>query len=104
MNGQKPRILEVLQDAQMVPVDAGVERRLESAEYEMIRHLDEIVRRAQDLLGQIRMDGRPDLAAFRIADSAGASGPIGSTYEKLVHAATEMNVLLTCATMKVEAK
>ena len=93
MNGEQPRILEALQDAKMRPLDDLIARRLENAEVNMVRCLDEIVRRAEELRGLIT-SGRPDRAAFWIADSAGASGPIGSTYEKLTAAAAEMNVLI----------
>lgn len=56
----------------------------------VIQALDDIVRRAGELLDDLRSDdvARVMTALHRIADSAGASGPIASQYAKAIaHAA-----------------
>jgi hypothetical protein len=103
MFGEDTKILEVLATANLQPKDEYIERRLLNTERDMVRYLEDIVKRAQDLLDQMN-SGRPDLAARRIADSAGASGPIGSMYERLTATATEMNVLMAVGLKLVEAK
>ncbi len=97
--GYIPQVLETLAQHNIVPIDESVKLQLWNLEKQMRSDLEDIVRRAQELIKNID-DGRADTAAYRIADSAGASGPINSTYAKLIGQAAEMNSLIRFATTR----
>ncbi len=97
--GYQPKIIQTLAEANIVPIDKSVESKLWFLEKDMRSNLEEIIERAQDLIKNIDA-GRADTAANRIADSAGASGPINSIYAKLIGQAAEMDSLLRFATTR----
>ncbi|CAB4145275.1 hypothetical protein UFOVP1219_29 [uncultured Caudovirales phage] len=99
MFGYKAKIVETLAAANITPNSEYTAERLERLEYDMRDNLEDIVLRAQELIKHIDL-GRADYTAQRIMDSAGASGPIPSLYEKLMVMATQMDLLLKVATTK----
>ena len=91
--GYQAQITQTLAEANWVPKDESITRMLERHEYEMLQDLEEIVERAQGLIAKINA-GRSDQAAMIMSDSAGASGPIGSLWEKLMVKSAEFRLLL----------
>lgn len=98
--GYQAQIGQTLADANLTPKSDRIARTLERHEYEMLQDLQEIVERAQGFIAQINK-GRADSAALWIADCAGASGPIGSTWEKLIVKSAEFRLLLEIGCEKV---
>jgi hypothetical protein len=97
--GYIPQILETLAAANIVPNDEHVELQLWELEKQMRANLQDIVERAQDLIKDIDA-GRVGYVADRIADGAGASGPINSKYARVIGQAAEMNSLIRFATTR----
>lgn len=102
MYGYEAKILETLAASNITPNNEYTGERLEQLEYDMRSNLEDIVLRAQDFIKHIDL-GRADYTAHRIMDSAGASGPIPSLYEKLIVMATQMDLLLKVATVAVQS-
>jgi hypothetical protein len=97
--GYQSKIIQTLAEANIVPNDEHVELQLWELEKQMRANLQDIVERAQDLIKDIDA-GRADTAAWRIADGAGASGPINSKYARVIGQAAEMNSLIRFATTR----
>ena len=100
--GYQSKIVQTLAENKIVPINESIESQLLMLEKEMRGNLEEIIQRAQDLINNIDQ-GRADTAAWRISDSAGASGPINSVYAKVIGQATEMNSLIRFATVAVQS-
>jgi methionine synthase I (cobalamin-dependent) len=99
MYGYEAKVLKTLAANNITPDNEYTGEQLERLEYDMRSNLEDIVRRAQELIKNID-EGCAEYAATRIADSAGASGPINSTYAKLIGQAAEMNTLIRYATTR----
>jgi hypothetical protein len=98
--GYQAQISQTLADANLIPINDRIARTLDRHEYEMLQDLEEIVQRAQGFIAKIN-EGRADSAALWIADCAGASGPIGSIWEKLIVKSAEFRLLLEIGCEKV---
>jgi len=99
MYGYEAKVLKTLAASNIIADNEYTGEQLERLEYDMRSNLEEIVRRAQELIKNID-EGRVADTANRIADSAGASGPINSTYAKVIAQAAEMNTLIRFATTR----
>lgn len=75
----------------------------EAREEAIARSLAEIISRATDLLADLRDPDKASWAVQRILQSAGASGPIGSLWEKAVADASRLEAILNyCLVRTVE--
>jgi len=99
MYGYEAKVLETLAANNITPNNEYAGVQLLRLEYDIRNNLEEIVRRAQELIKNID-EGRVADTANRIADSASASGPINSTYAKVIAQAAEMNTLIRYATTR----
>ena len=71
---------------------------LVDAEHEVRRSLGEIIERATALLDKVNSEYAYG-ACSRIAHSAGASGPIGSEWEKAIAAASRVEMIVRYSTL-----
>jgi len=82
-----------------VELDERTARGIEMAHDYLVDNLKRIVARATETLDGLTSEKGEDAvnAAARLSESAGASGPIGSEYEKAVKHATQLVTLIgTC--------
>lgn len=93
-----PSNLERALESSFLAVDAKAAHDLRRCETTMVEALTEIVRRAERMLRHLEDDNAPWLAVFDAVQGAGASGPIGSQWERVLDAASRARAISEFAT------
>ena len=100
MNTTTTPALAQLARYERTPINSEIARRIQFAESTLVSALEAIASRVAGLLDDLQNE-RPYEAITTIVQTAGASGPIGSQWEKAIAKAVELESLMLYATEEV---